>query len=46
MGFEDLAMVDIIITQFMTAIRTCEKDGLTSDKEFRGECVCIVLYVE
>eukprot|EP00903_Cladosiphon_okamuranus_P019656 g18070.t4 len=34
-GFEDLAMVDIIITQFITAIRTCEKDGLTSDKEFR-----------
>lgn len=30
-------MVDIIITQFVTAIRTCEKDGLTSDEEFRGE---------
>lgn len=42
MGFEDLAMVDIIITQFITAIRTCENDGLTSDKEFRGECVILI----
>lgn len=32
-------MVDIIITQFITAIRTCENDGLTSDEEFRGGCV-------
>lgn len=37
MGFEDLRMVDTIICQFLTAIRTCEDDGLTSDAEFRGE---------
>lgn len=33
-------MVDTIITQFVTAIRTCENDGLTSDEEFRGEWWC------
>lgn len=35
--FEDLTLVDTIITQFITAIRTCENDGLTTDEEFRGE---------
>lgn len=37
MNFEDLRMVDTIICQFVTAIRTCEDDGLASDEEFRGE---------
>lgn len=36
-NFEDLRMVDTIICQFLTAIRTCEDDGVTSDEEFRGE---------
>lgn len=36
-GFADLRLVDTIICQFITAIETCEEDGLTSDKEFRGE---------
>lgn len=37
-GFEDLRMVDTIICQFITAIRNCEEDGLTSDDDFRGKC--------
>lgn len=36
-GVEDLRMVDSIICQFLTAIRSCEDDGLTSDQEFRGD---------
>lgn len=36
-GFEDLRLVDTIICQFLTAIRSCEDDGLTSDEQFRGE---------
>ena len=30
-------MVDTIICQFITAIKNCEEDGLTSDDDFRGK---------
>lgn len=43
-NFEDLSMVDTIITQFITAIRTCESDGLTTDEEFRGELESVFLW--
>ncbi|CAM9123344.1 unnamed protein product [Choristocarpus tenellus] len=33
-GFDDLVMVDTITCQFLTAIRDCEDDGLTSEVEF------------